>query len=313
MALVQAAAGMVQNIVNQLPGAVVTYTKFTEYCKDISDFANLKSDVDTLEPPDDSMDGFQSLEFRSVRFAYPGTAKYILDGISFTIENGKHYAFVGINGAGKTTIIKLILGFYPEYEGQILVNGEDIKHMGQRRRKALVSALFQDFAQYPLTFEENISIGDAVHARGEAIHARVMEACTQIGLDQTIDALPDGMSTPLGRYTENAQDLSGGQWQRVAIARTIVSPAPIHILDEPTSAADPVSESELYREFEEISQGWTTIFISHRLASTKLADKIFLIHEGKITESGTHEDLMRSGGMYCEMYESQRSWYKWEN
>ena len=193
------------------------------------------------------------------------------------------------------------------------MNGEDIGHMEPRQRKALVSALFQDFAQYPLTFEENISIGDTVHAQDEAMRARVLEACSQIGLNQTIDALSDRMNTPLGRYTDNAQDLSGGQWQRVAIARTIVSPAPIHILDEPTSAADPVSESELYREFEEISRGWTTIFISHRLGSTKLADKIFLIHDGKIAESGTHEDLMRSGGMYSVMYESQRSWYKWEN
>ena len=273
----------------------------------------MKDDAAYLDQPDNPVKAFQSLEFKSVRFAYPGTSKYILDGISFTIENGKHYAFVGINGAGKTTVIKLILGLYPEYEGQILVNGEDIGHMEPRQRKALVSALFQDFAQYPLTFEENISIGDTVHAQDEAMRARVLEACSQIGLNQTIDALSDRMNTPLGRYTDNAQDLSGGQWQRVAIARTIVSPAPIHILDEPTSAADPVSESELYREFEEISRGWTTIFISHRLGSTKLADKIFLIHDGKIAESGTHEDLMRSGGMYSVMYDSQRSWYKWEN
>lgn len=310
IALVQAAAGMVQLIASDLPDLIVQQAKYIEYCKDISAFAKLEDTDGALDLPAGKIPEFQTLEFINVVFKYPGTEKIVLNKLSFKLIKGKHYALVGINGAGKSTIVKLILGLYNNYDGEILLNGKNITILTQAERKSLVSVLFQDFAQYPLSFLENIAIADSLRIGDEDVAERVLAVSKQIGLQETIDDLPNGIFTHLGKIEKNGQDLSGGQWQRVAIARTILSPAPIHILDEPTSAADPIKESELYKEFETISRGWTTIFISHRLGSTKLADEILLINEGKVAEQGTHEELMQIGGIYCAMYESQRRWYQ---
>ncbi|MBW8348460.1 ABC transporter ATP-binding protein/permease [Bacillus sp. IITD106] len=310
IALVQAAAGMVQLIASDLPDLIVQQAKYTEYCKDISAFAKLEDTDGALDLPAEKIPDFQTLEFINVVFKYPGTEKIVLNELSFKLIKGKHYALVGINGAGKSTIVKLILGLYNNYDGEILLNGKNITFLTQAERKSLVSVLFQDFAQYPLSFLENIAIADSLRIGDEDVAERVLAVSKQIGLQETIDDLPNGIFTHLGKIEKNGQDLSGGQWQRVAIARTILSPAPIHILDEPTSAADPIKESELYKEFEMISRGWTTIFISHRLGSTKLADEVLLINEGKVAEQGTHEELMQIGGIYCAMYESQRRWYQ---
>lgn len=277
-----------------------------EYMKDLTKFAALSETPGAILAPARGQE-LHRLEFRNVRFKYPGTERYILDGLSFVIEGGKHYSFVGANGAGKTTITKLITGLYSEYEGEILINGEDVKTISNERLKGAAVCVFQDFARYQITVGENVALGCA---GCEDEDARVEAAVSSVGLSDAVAALPKGLDTPLGKIAEDGQDLSGGQWQRVALARAVTSPAPLRILDEPTAALDPMAESEVYRQFEQISRGVTTIFISHRLGSTKLADEIFVIDGGKIVERGTHERLAANGALYAEMFESQRSWYQ---
>ena len=297
-----------------------------------------------------------------------------MKGLSFKLEAGRHYAFVGKNGAGKTTIAKLLTGLYTEYEGEILVNGKELCQYPVSAVKAMFSVVYQDFAKYYIEMKDNIALGDvnrmsrkteatrvtegkaaisakteatrvterkaAISAKTEATHVTERKAVISVetevtrvaegkdaisveadppteekaarlaGLDEVIGRLENGIDTPLGKILKGGQDLSGGQWQRVAIARSLVSCAPVKILDEPTSALDPVSESNLYHDFERLMEGKTTIFVSHRLGSTKLADEILVIDGGKIIERGTHDTLMAANGQYAEMFEAQREWYQ---
>lgn len=277
-----------------------------EYLKDLTEFLELEEYEDANVLPENGM-VFKTIEFKNVSFMYPGTEKLILDDISFVIESGKHYAFVGVNGAGKTTITKLITGLYTNYEGEILVDGRPLRSLSQAEIKGLSSVVYQDFAKYYISMYENIETGclNQEHDRAD-----IMNAAELAGLSDAIEKLPDGIDTPLGKILDKGMDISGGEWQRVAIARSIVSSAPLRILDEPTASLDPVSESMVYRKFEQISRGMTTIFISHRLGSTKLADVIYVIADGRIAESGSHEELMGKNGIYAEMFRAQAEWYK---
>lgn len=258
-----------------------------------------------LPAGDIGRDSLDSIEFRDVRFKYPGTVRYVLDGCSFRLDRSKHYAFVGINGAGKTTITKLLTGLYPDFEGEILINGRSIKEYSQSRLKALFSVVYQDFAKYYITLRDNIFLGNINGVDDK----RIAEAIEEIDLSETLARLEKGLDTPLGKILEGGTDISGGEWQRVAIARTLVSNAPLHILDEPTAALDPVAESKVYELFGRISKGRMTVFITHRLGAAKLADEILVLKDGKIAEVGSHDDLMARGGIYAEMFEAQRSWY----
>jgi ATP-binding cassette subfamily B protein len=281
-----------------------------EWLKDFTDYTALEYDeISTAEPTKDV--DFNIIEFRNVRFTYPGTNKVVLDGVDLTIEKGKHYAFVGVNGCGKTTIVNLLTGFYDNYEGEILIDGKPLRQFNQAQIKGLTTVVYQRFARYYMTLYDNIAIADpdAWDSTDETFRARAMDAAVAVGLRETIEKLPDGMDTILGKELRGGVDLSGGQWQRVAMARCIMSKAPLKILDEPTAALDPVSESRVYHNFEQISRGATTVFISHRLGSTKLADVIYVIDGGKVIESGSHERLVRNGGLYGEMFSSQAGWY----
>lgn len=304
MGIVSAVFGMIQKLGFQMSRSLENISRAGEYMKDLSDFAALGEDWDALTKPDANPIGMEALEFRNVRFHYPGSKEYILDGLSFRLEAGRHYAFVGKNGAGKTTITKLLTGLYTEYEGEILINGKELRSYPVSAVKAMFAVVYQDFAKYYIEMKENIALGD-VHASGKEAGAAHLA-----GLDEVIGKLENGINTPLGKVLKGGQDISGGQWQRVAIARSLVSRAPVRILDEPTSALDPISESNLYHDFEKLMGGKTTVFISHRLGSTKLADEIMVIDNGKITERGTHEALMAKNGQYAEMFEAQREWYQ---
>jgi ATP-binding cassette subfamily B protein len=171
------------------------------------------------------------------------------------------------------------------------------------------AAVFQDFAKYQISLADNIALGDANGLLGNADEARIKTAVETIGLSGAVEKLSRGIHTNLGKIKDDGVDLSGGEWQRIAMARSIVSPAPVKILDEPTAALDPIAEARLYEKFEEISRGATTIFISHRLGSTKLADTIFVLEGGRIAEAGSYTELMEKRGIYAQMFESQRSWY----
>lgn len=309
ISLINAVFGLIQNMSWGLTGYMDQLARNNEYMKDLTKFSYLEetngaNDKPALVPPP-----FHSLEFKDVRFKYPGTDNYILDGMSFVIEENRHYAFVGVNGAGKTTVTKLITGLYDDYEGEILINGKSIKKYTQKELKALYSIVYQDFARYYVTVKDNILVGNLNLVTSGNENEKIYDVIDQVDLNRAIKKLPNGIDTYLGKIKESGLDISGGEWQRIAMARALIKPARLLILDEPTAALDPLGESSLYEEFEKISEDKTTIFISHRLGSTKLADEIFVIGDGKVLEKGTHKYLMDLNGIYSKMYDSQRSWY----
>lgn len=308
MSLVGAAFNLVQMMSWGLSRSVDQLARYREYLKDLTEFAGLDESESGQVMPAGTAPQFRTLEFRNVSFKYPGTEKYVLRNLSFRMEAGRHYAFVGVNGSGKTTITKLIAGLYENFTGEILLNGRSIRSYHPSELKAMLSIVYQDFAKYYISVKDNIALG-AVNRINRYEDWEITQALNQVGLAAAVDKLPQGINTPLGKIKPDGQDISGGEWQRIAMARAIINPAPLRILDEPTAALDPISESELYQEFERISCGKTTIFISHRLGSTKLADEIFVIGSGRVLEQGTHQELMALNGIYAQMYESQRSWY----
>ena len=301
--------GALLSIVNwmswTIPENFQNIARSMEYIKDLRTFFTYEETEGATDLPVNYPFDFRYLEFRNVSFSYPGTQQKILDGISFKIEAGKNYSFVGPNGAGKTTVTKLMTCLYDNYEGEIFLNGKELRTYELKEIKSCFVSVFQDFAKYDITLAENVALGKANGALDEDIDHAVKLA----GLSDRITHLKNGKNTMLGKARENGIDLSGGEWQRIAMARAIISLNPVKILDEPTAALDPIAESEMYSQFKEISNGLTTIFISHRLASATLADEIFVIVDGKVIEEGSHNDLMNKEGIYAEMFNSQRSWY----
>ncbi|MBN2851939.1 MAG: ABC transporter ATP-binding protein [Clostridia bacterium] len=310
ISLVDAVFNMVQMMSWQLTSNFDQLATHKEYMNDLSAFSALSGSVKAGEPPSTTNMEFETLEFINVKFKYPGTDFYVLNGLSFKIEKGRHFAFVGINGAGKTTITKLITGLYDEFEGEILINGTSISSYDKAELKSFYSVVYQDFAKYSISVRDNIAIGNVNQMGNAVIEENIKVIISELDLKDAINKFPDGLNTFLGKIKKDGMDISGGEWQRLAMARAIISEAPFRILDEPTAALDPISESRLYEQFENISKEKTTLFISHRLGSTKLADIIFVLSNGSIAESGTHDELMDNDGIYKEMYQSQRSWYK---
>jgi len=312
IALSKAVYDIINLMYNELGYTIANISRTLSFLRDLTEFANLPESEGTNDLPEAERQEFESLEFRNVSFRYPGGEQYILKNINMTIRAGRHYAFVGENGAGKTTVTKLMTGLYEEYEGSILLNGRELKKFTPAQLKAVYSNVYQDFARYQDTVENNILLGDIREMDTAEAGERMKEHTKALGVYEELASLPKGFETPLGKLEDGSVDLSGGQWQRVVMARSLMNPAPVQILDEPTAALDPVSESELYEELGRISRGKTTIFISHRLGSTKLADLIYVLKDGGICECGTHGELMERNGLYRQMYDSQKSWYQRE-
>lgn len=242
------------------------------------------------------------IELQDVRFRYPGTERTVLDGLTLTLEAGKRYALVGANGCGKTTVTRLLTGLYLPEAGAILVNGRNLSDIPLTELRTLISVVYQDFARYSVSLRDNVFLGQEPAADGQVFE--------RTGLGPLIARLPKGMDTPLGKVAGDGVDISGGEWQRVAMARSLVRPAALRILDEPTAALDPVAESELYASFARLTEGATTLLITHRLGAAKIADVILVLDGGRIIEAGSHAELMRLGGLYARMYASQRYWYE---
>lgn len=308
MALMNAIFGIVQNMSWDLTYSIDRVAWYQNYFMELSDVLSMPEDQTPAdgkgdaEPGGKRMETFRTLEFKNVTFRYPGTDQDILKNLSFKISAGKKYAFAGANGAGKTTIVKLINGLYQDYAGEILVNGEDIR----RFDRGFLSNVFQDFARYPVSVRDNIAIG----RKGSVPEKELLRAVNEVGLSDTVEKLEAGLDTVLGKVREDSLDLSGGEWQKIALARCALSPAPLRILDEPTSAMDPIHENEIYRRFQRISRGKTVLLISHRLASVKISDCIFVIAGGTVAEAGSHAELMEKNGLYRSMYEEQAKWYE---
>ncbi len=247
----------------------------------------------------------RSVRFEGVCFRYPGSERDVYAGLDLEIRAGQSLAVVGVNGAGKTTLVKLLARLHDPTEGRITVDGAPLDAIDPDAWQRRVAAIFQDFTRYELTARDNVAFGSLALA-GD--HEALRQAAEQAGALSIIEALPDGWDTPLSRRFTDGVDLSGGQWQRVALARALLAVrggAGILVLDEPTANLDVRAEAELYDRFLELTRGVTTIVISHRFSTVRRADRIVVLDGGRVTEDGTHDDLMALGGTYARMFDLQ--------
>ncbi len=247
----------------------------------------------------------KGIEFRNVSFSYPNTDRKILDGISLNIHAGETLAIVGKNGAGKTTLVKLITRMYDPSEGDIHLENVPVHHYHLDDLRSQMSVVDQDFLKYQLSVKENIGLGN-VDRLSEL--EQIKAAAEKAGAD-FIDKLPHGYKTRLSREFEGGTDLSGGQWQKIALARALIRDAQLLILDEPTAALDVRSEADIYARFQELTKEKTTVLISHRLSTVRLADRILVLDGGKLREEGTHDELMKDNGLYARLYTLQAEHY----
>jgi ATP-binding cassette subfamily B protein len=249
----------------------------------------------------------QGIVFDRVSFQYPTGTRPVLDTISLHIQPGEQVALVGRNGSGKTTLIKLLCRLYDPTEGNISLDGIDLRDFATTALRREISIVFQDYARYHLTVRENIWFGNSeLPSSPERIEA----AARQAGADEVIAGLPRGYETTLGKWFENGEELSVGEWQKIALARAFLRDAQIIVLDEPTSALDARAEHEVFRKFHRLAQGRTAILISHRLSTVCMADRIYVLEHGRLVESGTHRELLRHNGVYAHLFKTQARYYR---
>lgn len=247
------------------------------------------------------------IEFKNASFRYPGTERDILKDFNLTINSGEKIALVGENGAGKTTIIKLILRFYDVTDGEVLINGINIKEVNINQWRMQVGALFQDFIKYQFTFRENVVFGNINEQDNQKL---LKEAIKRAGADSYLGKLPNKYNQVVGKMFDGGIDLSGGQWQKLALARAFYRNAPILILDEPTSAIDAKAEYEIFERVQKLEKDKTVVIISHRFSTVRNADRILVLDEGKIIEEGNHKQLMENDKLYAELFNLQARGYK---
>lgn len=278
------------------------------FLTDLVAFFEMKPTVlskpDGLPAPRPVQSGF---EFRNVSFTYPGTSRTVLKNFSFVLRPGERIALIGENGQGKTTIVKLITRLYDPTEGQILLDGKDLRDYALEDLHREIGVIFQDFMRYELTALENIGVGridrmDDMPDIENAAHKSLA--------DTVVKKLEHGYDQLLGRRFEGGVELSGGEWQKMALARAYLRDAQLLILDEPTAALDARSELEVFERFAELTQGKMALLISHRFSTVRMADRIAVLSEGRLIEEGNHESLIRSGGLYAEMFEMQAASYR---
>jgi ATP-binding cassette subfamily B protein len=249
------------------------------------------------------------ITFENVTFAYPGAEKNALTNLSFTVKGGETLAVVGRNGAGKTTLFKLICRLYDPNEGRILIDGIDLRDFKPDDLREQIGAMFQDYVDYQATAAENIGLGNVPQITDREA---IMDASRQAGADDLISNLPDGYDTALGKWFDAGVNLSGGEWQKVALARAFMRDAKILLLDEPTSALDAHAEHDLFERLRSLTKGRTAVYISHRFSTVRRADRIVFLEHGRLVEEGTHEELMRLDGRYARLFRMQASAYTGE-
>jgi ATP-binding cassette subfamily B protein len=301
---IQQASLNIQQVFSTLAGIADQALFLTDLLAFFKMDPTIRSKPNALPAPRPIVRGF---EFRNVSFSYPGNSRLVLNRFNFELHPAERVALIGENGQGKTTIVKLITRLYDPTQGQILLDGVDLREYSLEDLYREIGVIFQDFMRYEMTAHENIAVG-----RIEEIDNLDLVRCAaQKSLaDGVVERLPKLYDQLLGRRFDGGVDLSGGEWQRVALARAYLRDAQLLILDEPTAALDARSESEVFHRFAELTEGKMALFISHRFSTVRMADRVVVLENGQIAEEGSHEELARLGGRYAEMFEMQAASYR---
>lgn len=303
-------SGSFNRLRNNLQGFFSRFTRISEsalYLQDYFDFLDLKIEQtsEAKTPiPETITQGFQ---INDLHFAYPGSKTEVLKGVTFTMKAGEKMAFVGQNGAGKTTLIKLFLRFYEPTQGEILLDGININKFDVDEYRNRFGVIFQDFFKYEFTLRENIAVGNISEIDNDET---IGYAASKSLAEQVVSEMEDGLEQRLGRRFYQGQELSGGQWQKVALARAYMKDADIMVLDEPTSALDAQAEYDVFERFIALTKGKTSIIISHRFSTVRMADRILVLQNGQVLELGTHEELMANPKLYSELFKLQAAGYQ---
>jgi ATP-binding cassette, subfamily B, bacterial len=304
-------AGSFRRLRTLLEGLLTSFSTTASqalYLNDLFSFFEVKPEIlspDNPRPfPQPICRGFV---FEDVGFRYPDAERWAVRRLSFTLHAGEVLALVGENGAGKTTLVKLLTRLYDPDEGRILLDGHDLREYDLNALRGNMGVIFQDFVRYNLSAGDNIAVGK-IAARGD--HARIVRAARRSQADEVISRLPTGYQQMIGKRFKNGVELSGGEWQKIAIARAYMREAAVLVLDEPTAALDARSEFEVFKRFKELSDGKTAVLISHRFSSVRMADRILVLADGMVEAAGTHDELMAQPGRYSELFELQAAGYR---
>jgi len=286
----------------------VSVDQHTTFLDDYFSFLSIDELVKKVETPERlpaSLD--KGIVFENVSFKYPGSSEFAVQNFDLTINSGELIALVGENGAGKSTIVRLLLRFYDVDNGSISIGGVDLRKTDPEELRNRVGVLFQDYANYELTVRENVTMG---RPNAEVFDDRVLRSLRDARSEWLVKKMPNGLDSKVGRLFEGGHDLSGGEWQRLALARIMYRDADIWILDEPTSSLDPEAEAAIFAELKENLKGRIGIVISHRFSTVRIADRIAVISDGKVSEVGSHKELMKARGRYSELFELQAAGYR---
>ncbi|HSP69935.1 MAG TPA: ABC transporter ATP-binding protein, partial [Bryobacteraceae bacterium] len=306
--LVIGAFTAVAGTLGQISSTFVSVDQHTTFLDDYFSFLAIDPLIPVPAKPHPDPDWhIDAIDFDNVTFQYPGGTEPAVAGLNLNIRHGELVALVGENGAGKSTLVKLLLRFYDADQGSVRVGGVDLKDLDPEVLRSRIGVLFQDYASYELSVRENVVMG---RPDGEVRDERVMEALRDARSEWLLKKMPKGLDSKVGRLFEGGHDLSGGEWQRLALARIMYRDADIWILDEPTSSLDPEAEAAIFAELKENLKGRIGIVISHRFSTVRIADRIAVIADGHVTELGTHEELLRAGGRYAELFELQAAGYR---
>jgi ATP-binding cassette subfamily B protein len=304
-------AGSFRRLRNLLENLLVGFSQTAGqalYLDDLFSFFEIQPEILSPEHPRPFPQRIvRGFDFEDVGFRYPGAERWAVRHLTFTLKAGEVLALVGENGAGKTTLVKLLARLYDPDEGRILLDGHDLREYDLAELRANLGVIFQDFVRYHLTAAENIAVGQ-IEARDD--RARIRQAAEQSLADEVIRNLPGGYDQMIGKRFKGGVDLSGGEWQKVAIARAYMRDAQLLILDEPTAALDARAEFGVFQRFKELSEGKTAVLISHRFSSVRMADRILVLANGELEAMGTHEELLGQHGRYAELFELQAAGYR---